>query len=66
MTPNYIMPEIIEILEICAYCGERGVMPEESLCFNCQQRIKNESLSWVSGKAILQDNKQLWLPGFRK
>ena len=66
MTPNYIMHEYIEIGAICAYCGEREVMPEESLCFVCLQRIKDESMSWIISKAIVQDNKQLWLPGFMK
>ena len=66
MTPNYTMPEHIEIEAICAYCGEREVMPEESICFGCQQRVKDESISWVSSTAIIQDNKQMWLPGFKK
>ena len=64
MTPNYTVH--IEVKILCPYCGEREAMPEESLCFDCQQKIKNESLPWVSSNAMIQDNKQLWLPGFRK
>jgi hypothetical protein len=66
MTPTLKMTEHIVTEEICAYCGERVVMPEESLCFDCQRKIKDENLSWISKAATTEDNKQLWLPGFRK
>lgn len=62
MTPKLKIEKHIDVL--CVYCGTRKVKSGESLCFDCEEKIRNEKVSWIS-KSII-DNRQLWLPGFEE